>query len=117
MLIRQAGREVHRRWRQSTSTILISWFPKGCLFKSLFTVREIGTEFGTNLMESKGHAEGVEADAISMEVNTAPPATSSVMPHQGGVLCFTQPRQSQFCLQIQEDKPFTENRLMDGAFF
>ena len=80
-------------------------------------VREIETEFGTKLLESKGHAEGVEDDAISTEVNTAPPAMSSVLPHQGVVLRFAQPRQSQFCFQIQADKAFMENRLMDVAFF
>lgn len=80
-------------------------------------IRDIGTEFGTNLLESKGHPEGAEDDAISMEVNLAPPATSSVMPHQDVVLYFTQPRQSQSCFQIQAYKPFMKNRLMDVASF
>jgi len=42
-------------------------------------VRQIGTEFETNLTESKGHAEGAEDDAVSTEVSTVPPATFNVL--------------------------------------
>lgn len=80
-------------------------------------VRESGTEFRINLLESKGHSEGAEDNSMSTEVNTAPPVMSSVMPHQGVVLYFTQPRQSMFCSQIQVEKPLMENRLTDLAFF
>lgn len=52
-------------------------------------LRELGTEFGTKLLENKGLSEGAEDDAASMEANMVPPATFSVMPHQGGGLYTT----------------------------
>lgn len=68
-------------------------------------------------MESKGLAEGIGGDATGTEVNTAPPATSSALLHQGVILCFTQWKESRFCFQTQADKPFTENRSMAVVLF